>query len=233
MTLNKQTKNRAARMTRSLYNTGRKIIKAEERRQELVAIGKTLLKKEVPTGQETVITKFAEDGTKQETRTPEMKTVYVLPKSGPKNCRGREKEPTHFRLGYGQSTVLAFLRGKCHIQHGAQRKTRPGEKILHNEALPTNDIYNVLRPALDAAETPEAEQQVVRIAAYLGHTLGVKPKPERPVLPVIDPEKLPEIGEFADRDPQQGAAIDHSIATGEPLFAERITLGDSDAQATE
>lgn len=28
----------------------------------------------------------------------------------------------------------------------------------------------------------------------------------------------PVIGEFADHDPQQGAAIDHSIATGEPLF---------------
>ena len=27
------------------------------------------------------------------------------------------------------------------------------------------------------------------------------------------------IGEFADRDPKQGAAIDHSIATGAPLFA--------------
>ena len=29
------------------------------------------------------------------------------------------------------------------------------------------------------------------------------------------------IGQFADRDPKQGEAIDHSIATGEGLFAER------------
>jgi hypothetical protein len=27
------------------------------------------------------------------------------------------------------------------------------------------------------------------------------------------------VGEFADHDPAQGAAIDHSIATGEGLFA--------------
>ena len=33
------------------------------------------------------------------------------------------------------------------------------------------------------------------------------------------------IGEFADHDKQQGAAIDHSIATGEPLFTPVIQVG--------
>ena len=32
------------------------------------------------------------------------------------------------------------------------------------------------------------------------------------------------IGEFADHDKQQGAAIDHSIATGEPLFTPRYVI---------
>ena len=35
----------------------------------------------------------------------------------------------------------------------------------------------------------------------------------------IAPDVMPIIGEFADRDPAQGAAIDHAIATGEGLFA--------------
>jgi hypothetical protein len=33
------------------------------------------------------------------------------------------------------------------------------------------------------------------------------------------------IGEFADHDPAQGAAIDHSIATGKGLFAEPMRRG--------
>jgi hypothetical protein len=78
---------------------------------------------------------------------------------------------------------LTWLNGKQYAHHGAQSKTRPGNKELHAEA----NIAN-------AAFVPP----------------GFVP---------VDPTKV-TIGEFADHDPQQGAAIDHSIATGEPLFAE-------------
>ena len=80
-----------------------------------------------------------------------------------RDSTGREKEPTHFKLGYGQSTALAFLSGKGHIQHGEQRKTRPGEKELHTEALVENAAF------------------VPKVAA---------PTPD---IPVINPEKLPVI----------------------------------------
>src|SRR5208282_3005412 len=130
----------------------------------------TLIAKEVPTG-------LLIDGVTQTT------TVYVEP-AVPRGPRGV----------YGMTSRRdSFMSGKSFSQSRGGRKNRPGEKDAHTASLTMNDVYNVLRPALDAVETPEAQQQVVRIAAYLGITLTVKPKPLSDI-PVVDPNKLPEIG---------------------------------------
>ena len=166
--LNKAAKNRLTRLDRKTRNRAGKSLRAIERNDELVAIGKTLIPKEVPTG-------LLIDGVAQK------KTIYVE-QTIPRGPRGM----------YGMTSRRdSFLSGKSFTQSGGGRKNRPGNKELHAEALIEN-----------AAFVPK-----------------VKPVPT-PDIPVIDPENLPEIGEFADRDPQQGAAIDHSIATGEPLFAQ-------------
>jgi hypothetical protein len=186
--LNKAAKNRLNRLDRKTRNRAGKSLRAIERNDELVAFGKTLVPKEVPTG-------LLIDGVAQK------KTIYVE-QTIPRGPRGM----------YGMTSRRdSFLSGKSFSQSNGGRKNRPGNKELHNDALVLNSTF-VPKP---------------------------KPTPDIPVIDVEQPimgeyaEKFAEIGEFADRDPQQGAAIDHSIATGDPLFAERIMLGDSDVQATE
>jgi hypothetical protein len=158
--------NQLKRKDRAVYNTSMKIVRAEERRQELVALGKSL----VP-GKRTVITGYEEievpprgkqkTGRKILRRVTEVVDVFI-PSTGPKTTRGLVKEPTQFRSGYGNSVSLVFLGGKSFPHHGAQHKTRPGEKELHASALLENEAF--------------------------------VPTPKTPDILVIDPKKLPEIG---------------------------------------
>ena len=168
-TLNKQAVNRLNRLDRKSRNAAAKGLRKLERQRDLVELGKSLIP-----GKRTVTTGFVETevphrGNQRESRkilqrVTEVKDVLVSP-TGPKNSRGRLKEPTHFRSGYGNSASLVFLGGKSFPHHGAQRKTRPGEKELHTTALIENaEFVPTPKPTL----TPD--------------------------IPVIDPEKLPEIG---------------------------------------
>jgi len=200
--LNKQAKNRLKRLDRKFYNIGKKIMKARDRRLALVALGKTL----VP-GKRTVTVGFKEVEVPRQRkkvlqRVTEVKDVLVLPKTGPKTGRGQVKEPTQFHITYGNSTSLAFISGKTYRHHGAQRKTRPGEKELRIEANVANGIGELARQESKAREPKTPNISIVPLDHALAEPVEVT------------------IGEYADRDPQQGAAIDHSITTGEPLFAE-------------
>ena len=69
-------------------------------------------------------------------------------------------------------------------------KNKPGRKPEHTEALQANEIWE--REKLN--DFKEGDE-------------------------IYDFSQIPYIGEFADHDPEQGAAIDHAIATGEGLFA--------------
>lgn len=84
---------------------------------------------------------------------------------------------------------LSWLGGKQHSQQGDSRKNRSGVSPEHRLALVEN-----------ASRTFAVEI-------------------EKALKSEIAPDVMPIIGEFADRDPAQGAAIDHAIATGEGLFA--------------
>lgn len=188
--LNKKAKNR---LDRTLYNTGRKIIKAEDHRVALVELGKTLVpsKRTVITGYDESLLMRENNPTDNRTRrrprkvhtvsrvigkvlTPitETKEVYVLSPTGPKDSTGRVKDPRHFRGAFGQSSSLVFLGGKSYPHHGAQRKTRPGEKIAHTEANVENGIGELARQEAKAR--------------------APKPTPDIPIIPL---DSLPEIGQ--------------------------------------
>jgi hypothetical protein len=135
-------KRTAKKNLRNAANGYMKGLRREARQSELVAIGKTLQlgKREVITGyEETLLTH--PHPRKVLTRITETQEIFVLPPTGPKNGRAQIKEPTHFRLGYGNSAALTFLSGKSFPQHGAQHKTRPGEKELHRDALVLNSVF--------------------------------------------------------------------------------------------
>jgi hypothetical protein len=182
MTLNRQAKQRLARKDRKARNVAGKELKAIQRQRNLVELGKTLV---------------AHDETTEVDGKPVTTKVYDLPPTGPKNGRGRVKEPQQMRA-YNNSASLVWIGGKTHPTQGMQHKTRPGEKELHLEAIGEDGGRTFAKEVAKAQSVPVPLDQIPE--------LGV---------PIV-----PTIGAFADHDPAQGAAIDHSIATGEPLFAE-------------
>jgi hypothetical protein len=106
------------RELRAAANKYLKGVKREARQSELVAYGKTLIAKEVPTG-------LLIDGVAQTT------TIYVEP-TVPRGPRGV----------YGMTSRRdSFLSGKSFSQSGGGRKNRPGNKELHNDALVLNSTF--------------------------------------------------------------------------------------------
>ena len=79
----------------------------------------------------------------------------------------------------------------------------PSERLIEDEGGDGLKSLRELQVRYAKAGNPDA---ALRVALLIGD------------LPALLGEPL-TIGEFADRDPEQGAAIDHSVATGEPLFA--------------
>jgi hypothetical protein len=89
---------------------------------------------------------------------------------------------------------LSWINTKTYSTHFDSRRNRSGHALEETEARVEN--------ALGALARQELKDRVDAMRGTL-------------VKPIV-----PTIGEFADYDAAQGAAIDHSIATGEPLFAE-------------
>lgn len=102
-----------------------------------------------------------------------------------------------------QPRDMRWIGAKMQPNSNGARKNRPGEKELHAQAEQENHDRSVaLKHTVEFHTTdPDAE-----LPPHSGETKVVMTKAV--------------IGAFADRDAAQGAAIDHSIATGEPLFRE-------------
>jgi hypothetical protein len=115
----------ALKFLREDANRFRKLLRKEVRRQELVALGRTLVTKEITT---------EVDGK------PVVETISIFPPEGRKGTRGKVKQPREFRVSYFNSTALAFLSGKTFKHSGAHSKTRPGNKELHIAAQVENGL---------------------------------------------------------------------------------------------
>lgn len=113
---------------RNSANKYKKALRAEARGLALVELGKTVIETEVPTGN-------VVDGK------PETKKVLSFPPTGPKNSRGRVKQPKEFQPSPFSSTSLLWVGAKQHAHTGAQRKSRPGNKELHAAAIPDNQAF--------------------------------------------------------------------------------------------
>ena|SRR5258708_524972 len=100
------------------------------------------------------------------------------------------------KFRYVNPTRFGWLGAKTYPQQGLSRKNRPGNKELHSKAV-VEDASRMFAKEVDRALAPA----------------------EATKIPIVPINAVATIGQFADRDPVQGAAIDHSIATGEGLFA--------------
>jgi hypothetical protein len=140
----------ATKELRNAANDYKKALKAEARHLTDIELGKTVIETEVPTGE------FTEDGK------PVTKKVLDFPPTGPKNCRGRVKQPKEFQPTPFSSTSLLWIGAKSFKQHGTQRKLRPGNKELHAVAIPENQAFDGLavlakqEAAKRAADAPSA-----------------------------------------------------------------------------
>ena len=94
---------------------------------------------------------------------------------------------------------LGWLNIKTHPHSGNSRKNRSGLKPEHTAALVENGLGKLSQKEFDTR-------------------LGIVDVKTEGDISLKQPVEV-TIGAFADHDPQQGAAIDHSIATGERLFA--------------
>jgi hypothetical protein len=95
---------------------------------------------------------------------------------------------------------LGWINGKTFRHSGNSKKNRSGLKPEHTAAQVENGLGRLASKEFD-----------VRIGIT---PPGVVKQDIEFTQPIV-----PSIGQFADRNPEQGAAIDHSIATGEGLFA--------------
>jgi hypothetical protein len=108
MTLARTIQRLAKKLTRKVRNLEAKRVRAAQRQIELVELGKTLVKKEVP-GPEV-------DGK------PTTVTTYELPEV---QAAPAFNNPPH----------LSFVGMKRYRHHGLSMKNRPGNKELHAEAI--------------------------------------------------------------------------------------------------
>jgi hypothetical protein len=100
----------------------------------------------------------------------------------------------------GSLRLAAMLNARMRPTSGNSRKNRSGLKPEHTAALVENGLGKLAQKEFDTR-------------------IGITPKTDTEGdISFLDPV-VPTIGEFADHDSQQGAAIDYSIATGEGLFA--------------
>lgn len=171
----------AQKLTRNAYNTGRKIIAAQQRKEALIELGKTV-----------VVTE--KDGVKSYDFAPTQQII---------------EPPTPPRL--------SWLGAKQYKQQGDSRKNRSHFGPEHTAAIPEN-ASRILAKEIDKALLPDVPivEPVTVPAPDVAEVTSIP-------LTTTAPEGVElvqaHIGQFADRDPVQGAAIDHSIATGEPLFS--------------
>lgn len=142
------------------------------------------------------------------------KTVVVTEKDGVKSY---DFAPAPISFEPPTPPRLSWVGAKQYIQQGDSRKLRSGFGTEHAEAIPEN-ASRVLAKEIDKALMPDVP--IVEPA-----TVPAPDVAEVTSIPLTTtaPEGVElvqaHIGQFADRDPIQGAAIDHSIATGEPLFS--------------
>ena len=132
---------------RNSANKYKKELRAEARRLTLIELGKTVIETEVPTGN-------VVDGK------PETKKVLSFPPTGPKNSRGRVKQPKEFQPSPFSSTSLLWVGAKQHAHTGARRKSRPGNKELHAAAISDNQAF-----ALATLAKQEAAERKIRGSA--------------------------------------------------------------------
>src|SRR5208337_4192101 len=111
------------RLTRKLRNLEDKRVRAEQRRLDLVELGKTLLKTEV-------------DGPEVDGK-PTKVIQYELP-------------PTVKAPAFNNPPHLAFAGMKRFRHHGIQGKLRPGNAELHKQAI-VEDASRMFTKACDAA----------------------------------------------------------------------------------
>ena len=146
------------KIARTANNRFNKQAKAYARSLALIELGKTVVETEVPTGN-------VVDGK------PETKKVLSFPPTGPKNSRGRVKQPKEFQPSPFSSTSLLWVGAKQHAHTGARRKSRPGNKELHAAAIPDNQAFALATLAKqEAAERKimgsaldKAEEEMLRL----------------------------------------------------------------------
>lgn len=125
-------------------NRKRKAEKAESRKQFMAMLGRTVVEKEVPTGNQT------EDGK------PEMKKVLEFP---PYIKTALDGSPIPYRGQAQHPPRLTFVGGKTYKQQGLSRKNRPGELKLHEEAI-VEDASRSFAKAVDSVLNPPVEPVV-------------------------------------------------------------------------
>ena len=142
---------------RNAANKYKKALRAEARGLALIELGKTVIETEVPTGN-------VVDGK------PETKKVLSFPPTGPKNSRGRVKQPKEFQPSPFSSTSLLWVGAKQHAHTGARRKSRPGNKELHAAAILDNQAFALATLAKQEAERKimgsaldKAEEEMLRL----------------------------------------------------------------------
>jgi len=134
------------KLARQQRNAGAKVLRAKAAKNLMIQLGKALVKKETP--------KVDENGiaVKDEAGQPVMEGSYDLPPYVETTADGSVK-PIHFDYR-PRISRLTWLNGKVYKQSGGARKNRPGESILHKEAI-VEDASRSFTREVDKALAPE------------------------------------------------------------------------------
>lgn len=118
--------------------------KAETRQKFLAMLGRTVVEKDVPTGEQN------EDGT------PKTNKVLDFPKYIKTSADG---SPLPFKGQPSHPPRLAFVGAKTYKQQGGNRKSRSGEKYLHAQAI-IEDASRTFAKEVDKILNPPQEPTV-------------------------------------------------------------------------
>jgi hypothetical protein len=146
----------AKKLARKEKNRAAKEAKRLTRQSFMAMLGKTVVEKEIPTGEVTVLSTFGADGKEVRTTTPEMKKVLDFPTFIKTSADGT---PLPFRGQQQNAPRLSWIGARGFKQRLGGRKGRPGENTLRGEAI-VEDASRAFAVAVDKILNPPAPTTV-------------------------------------------------------------------------
>lgn len=132
---------------RRARNQKAKFMKAVVNRQNMALLGKLVFEREVETDE------LNEDGTQKTVKVLDFPPAIRTSTSGQILPLKQRDFSIHPKIaGYGSTSLLPLL-SKGHKQSGFAMRTRPGNKVLHGEAI-VEDASRSFTKAVDAALAP-------------------------------------------------------------------------------